>query len=238
MDHITINNFEGPLDLLLHLIKESDVSIYDISIEEITDKYLEYIRKEKELNINVSSSYLVMASELMYIKSKSLLPNTKKEDDKEEDEELTRESLIDKLLEYKKYKEKANEFKTLEEKRMEIYTKPPENYNEYSDNGSLSNVLSSDDLVNAFKLFLERIKYQKPIETKIANKEYSVKDRKRSIRDFLRLNHSASLEELITEYTRPFIVVTFLSVLEMVKEGDVTVKQDRNFDKILIELRS
>ena len=105
MDYISIDNFEGPLDLLLHLVKESNIDICDIKIDEITEKYLDYIRKQDELNINVSSSYLVMASELMYIKSKSLLPKVKNDNDEEVDEELTRENLINKLIEYKKYKE-------------------------------------------------------------------------------------------------------------------------------------
>ena len=89
MDYISIDNFEGPLDLLLHLVKESNIDICDIKIDEITDKYLDYIRKQDELNINISSSYLVMASELMYIKSKSLLPVIK-DDNENDEEELTR----------------------------------------------------------------------------------------------------------------------------------------------------
>ena len=104
MDYISIDNFEGPLDLLLHLVKESNIDIFDIKVEEITDKYLDYINHEENLNINISSSYLVMAAELMYLKSKLLLPSNKKEEDNsEEDEEITRENLINKLLEYKKY---------------------------------------------------------------------------------------------------------------------------------------
>ena len=104
MDYnIKIDAFEGPLDLLLHLIKEKNVDIYDISIEEITKSYLDYINKMEELNINIASSYLVMAAELMEIKSKSLLPKVENEEDNEE-EEVSRENLINKLVEYKKYK--------------------------------------------------------------------------------------------------------------------------------------
>lgn len=236
MDHISINNFDGPLDLLLHLIKEANVSIYDISIEEITDKYLEYIHKEKELNINVSSSYLVMATELMYIKSKSLLPSIKVEDD-ESEQELNRDNLINKLVEYKKYKEVTSEFKKLEERRQEIFTKIPENYSNYAEETEVKNMASVDDLINAFKLFLDRKELEKPLDTTVTNKEYSVKERKKKIREYLKLNSKAYLDELIDEYSRPYLVVTFLSVLEMVKENDIIIKQDRNFDKILIEVR-
>ena len=121
MDYISIDNFEGPLDLLLHLVKEANIDILDIKVEEITDKYLEYIKREEELNINIAASYLVMASELMYLKSKSLLPVVKKDDEEVEDEEITRENLINRLIEYKRYKEMTPVFKELEEERKKIY---------------------------------------------------------------------------------------------------------------------
>lgn len=236
MDYISIDNFEGPLDLLLHLVKESNIDICDIKIDEITEKYLDYIRKQDELNINVSSSYLVMASELMYIKSKSLLPKVKNDNDDEVDEELTRENLINKLIEYKKYKELTPTFKKLEEDRKNIYIKSPEKVSEYTDNHEYG-VLSSNDLLEAFKKFLERKEKEKPLNTTVTNKEYSVRDRKKSIRNILHNKKKAYLGELIEEYNRPYLVVTFLGVLEMVKEKEVIIKQDKNFDKILVELR-
>lgn len=234
MDYITIDNFEGPLDLLLHLVKESNVDIFDISIVEITDKYLEYINKEENLNINVSSSYLVMAAELMYLKSKSLLPSVNKEEESEE--ELTRENLINKLLEYKKYKELTPKFKELEEDRKKIYIKGPEKVSDYTDN-HFDGEASIDDLLDAFKKFLERKDLEKPLETTITSKEYSVRERKSGIRNILKVKKKAYLDELFEEYNKPYVVVTFLSILEMVKERDVLVKQDKNFDKILVELR-
>lgn len=236
MDYISIDNFEGPLDLLLHLVKESNIDICDIKIDEITEKYLDYIRKQDELNINVSSSYLVMASELVYIKSKSLLPKVKNDNDEEVDEELTRENLINKLIEYKKYKELTPTFKKLEEDRKNIYIKSPEKVSEYTDNHEYG-VLSSNDLLEAFKKFLERKEKEKPLNTTVTNKEYSVRDRKKSIRNILHNKIKAYLEEFIEEYNRPYLVVTFLGILEMVKEKEVIIKQDKNFDKILVELR-
>lgn len=234
MDYITIDNFEGPLDLLLHLVKESNVDIFDISIVEITDKYLEYINKEENLNINVSSSYLVMAAELMYLKSKSLLPSVNKEEESEE--EITRENLINKLLEYKKYKELTPKFKELEEERRKIYIKGPEKVSDYTEN-HFDGEASIDDLLDAFKKFLERKDLEKPLETTITSREYSVRERKSGIRNILKIKKKAYLDELFEEYNKPYIVVTFLSILEMVKEKDVFVKQDKNFDKILVELR-
>lgn len=237
MDYISIDNFEGPLDLLLHLVKEANIDILNIKVEEITDKYLEYIKREEELNINIAASYLVMASELMYLKSKSLLPVVKKDDEEVEDEEITRENLINRLIEYKRYKEMTPVFKELEEERKKIYIKAPEKVSNYVDN-TLVGEASVDDLIEAFKRFLERKEEEKPLETTIARKEYSVKERKNNIRNILKVKKKAYLEELFEEYNRPVVVVTFLSILEMVKEKSVVISQDRNFDKILIELRN
>lgn len=237
MDYISIDNFEGPLDLLLHLVKESNIDILDIKIEEITDKYLNYINHEKELNIDISSSYLVMAAELMYLKSKSLLPLNKKEDDTEDDEEITREKLINKLLEYKKYKEMTPVFRELEEERKKIYIKAPEKVSNYVSH-NLCGEESIDNLVEAFKKFLNRKDLEKPLETTITKREYSVRKRKDDIKNILKIKKKVYLEDLFEEYNKPFVVVTFLSILEMVKEKEVAIKQNKNFDNILIELRN
>lgn len=234
MDYISIDNFEGPLDLLLHLVKENNIDIFDISITVITDKYLDYINHEKNMNINISSSYLVMAAELMYLKSKSLLPSNNKEEEAEE--EITRENLINKLLEYKRYKELTPAFKNLEKERKNIYIKGPELYSNYTDN-HLTGASSIDILLEAFKKFLERKEIEKPLETTIATKEYSVKERKMGIRKILKVKGRAYLDDLFEEYNKAYVVVTFLSVLEMVKEKDIIIKQDKNFDRILVELR-
>ena len=234
MDYISIDNFDGPLDLLLHLVKESNIDILDIKIEEITDKYLDYINYEDNLNINISSSYLVMAAELIYLKSKSLLPKVEKEEDNEE--EITRESLINKLLDYKKYKEITPTFRELEEKRREVYVKSPEKTDNYVDN-TITGEGSIDSLLDAFKKFLERKDMEKPLVTTVTSREYSVRDRKNSIKNVLINKKKAYLDDLIDEYNKPYLVVTFLSVLEMAKEKEIVIKQDSNFDKILIELK-
>ena len=122
-----INDFEGPLDLLLHLIKESKMDIFNIEIVSLTNQYLDFISHMKELNLSIASSYLVMASELMYMKSNYLLPRPEKED---EDEIDAKEELINRLIEYKKYKELTPTFKKLEEDRktfpLKRYGKPEE----------------------------------------------------------------------------------------------------------------
>ena len=117
---LKINDFEGPMDLLLHLIKEAKMSIFDFSVELITKSYLDYINEMQEINLTVASSYLVMASELLEIKSRELLP--KREEDDPEEEDL-KQNLVNRLAEYQKYKEITKEFKDLEGMRKEIFTK-------------------------------------------------------------------------------------------------------------------
>lgn len=235
MDYnIKIDAFEGPLDLLLHLIKEKNVDIYDISIEEITKSYLDYINKMEELNINIASSYLVMAAELMEIKSKSLLPKVESEEDNEK-EEVSRENLINKLVEYKKYKEMTEVFKELEINRNNIYIKPPENINNYVNNEIYNEEIEIDKLVEAMKSFLSRKELEKPLKTKITNKEYGVKERKNSIKNILRNKKRVEFTELFEEYNKSYIAVTFLSVLELAKEHELKICQDKNFDNIFIE---
>ena len=239
MDYsIKINEFEGPLDLLLHLIKESNINIQDIEINVITKQYLDYINKMEELNINVAASYLVMAAELMEIKSKSLLPIEEEETDNEDEEIVSRESLINKLIEYQKYKDMVSTFKDMEANRQNIYVKAPEKISNYVDELIVNNNDTSvDDLVNAFKQFLERLDREKPITTKITSKEYSVKERKRNIRNILKEKKKVLFTELFEEKSTSFIVVTFLSILEMTKEKEITIKQDNNFNDITIELK-
>ena len=240
MDYtIRIDEFEGPLDLLLHLIKKNNLDINEISITLIVDQYLDYIKKQEELNINIASSYLVMACELMEIKSSSLLPSKKieTEDDYEED---PKQRLIDKLIEYEKYKEVSSIFKELELKRKDIFVKAPENINNYIEDEIKieKNTESVDLLIEAFRNFIDRKELEKPLNTKITNKEYSVKKRKLDIKNKLLKYKELNFTSLFEEKNKPYIIVTFLSILEMSKEEEINIKQDNNFSDILIELRN
>lgn len=234
---VKINEFEGPLDLLLHLVKISNIDIYDININEITSQYFNYIHKMEELNINIASEYLVMAATLMEIKSKSLIPS-KEEITEEDEEEVSRESLIEKLVEYKKYKEITKEYKKLEQIRKELYTKAPTNLNAMC-NQKLENTtnITIDNLIDAWEKFLIRKNMEKPIITKVTNKEYSVRKRKHDIVTYLKNNKKASFEDLFDIYNKSYIVVTFMSILELAKESMVTLSQNNAFDNIYIELK-
>ena len=234
MDKLLIGDFEGPLDLLLHLIKKSKMEIFDIEISE-TNQYLNYIKSMTDMNLDIASEYLVMASELIEMKSKKLLP---KNEEKEEDEEVEDPEVVLKrrLVEYQKYKESTNVFRDLEKNRSSYYTKAPESLKKYSLE-KLENDGSVDvyDLLDAFQKLLERQEFNKPKNTKIARKELSVKERIVKIRDILRVNKRVNFVELFDDFSKPYVVVTFLSVLEMVKSREINIKQDNNFSDIYIE---
>ena len=235
MDKLLIGDFEGPLDLLLHLIKKSKMEIFDIEISEITNQYLNYIKSMTDMNLDIASEYLVMASELIEMKSKKLLP---KSEEKEEDEEVEDPEVVLKrrLVEYQKYKESTNVFRDLEKNRSSYYTKAPESLKKYSLE-KLENDGSVDvyDLLDAFQKLLERQEFNKPKNTKIARKELSVKERIVKIRDILRVNKRVNFVELFDDFSKPYVVVTFLSVLEMVKSREINIKQDNNFSDIYLE---
>lgn len=231
-----INEFEGPLDLLLHLIKESKMDIMDIEIVKLTDQYLSYINNMEKLNLNIASEYLTIASELIYLKSKILLPNNKEESDNEEFIEA-KENLINRLLEYKQYKDITNTFKILEEQRGEFFTKSPSNLKEYKSHEIVLNEnITLEDLVKAFQKFLERKEYNKPITTKITTKEISVSERRNYIKNILKERKKVEFFDLFEDFTKPYVVITFLSILEMAKSKELTIKQEKNFDKIYCEV--
>lgn len=235
MKKFLINEFEGPLDLLLHLIKQSKMDIYDIKIEEITIQYLDYIQSMEELNLDIASEYLVMAAELIEMKSRHLLPSLNEE--QSDYEENNEEELTRRLLEYKKYKENTYKFKELEENRKIYYTKNPENINKIIDK-ELTNdgEVSVNDLISALQIILERQEYSKPRVTKKTKKEYSVKERIVVIRNILKTKNKVKFDSLFEEVNRPNIIVTFLSILEMVKSKEIIIKQQNNFEEIILEL--
>lgn len=231
-----INEFEGPLDLLLHLIKENKMDIMNIEIESITEQYISYLNEQEKMNLEIASEYLVMASELIELKSKLLLPNQKTE--LEEEEEIDpREDLVNRLLEYQAYKEITKVLKEKEELRKEIYTKSPENVKKYVDEDTkLSSDITLDDLVDAFKKYLERKKESKPLKTKVTTNEISVSSRRLEIKSVLRKKTKVSFFELFPVLNKEYIVATFLAILEMAKNKEIKITQNTNFDDIICEV--
>ena len=229
-----INDFEGPLDLLLHLIKTSKMDIYDIKINEITKQYIDFIDKMKELNLTIASEYLVMASELTLIKSKMLLPRN----DLELEEEDPRENLVNRLVEYQKYKEMIEDFKILEQERKDIFTKEQINLKDITDEKVKNDgEITLDDLMKALENFLKRKEYEKPLETKKKKKELLVSERTKEIKDILKTKKRVSFFELFQIKTKEYVVVTFLSILEMAKLGELKITQENNFNNIIVSER-
>lgn len=234
---LKINEFEGPLDLLLHLIKENKMDIFDIKIEEITEQYLSYIKKQESMNLEVDSEYLVLASELIEIKSKLLLPHEKEVLDEEESD--PREELMNRLLEYQAYKEITKTLKEKELIRQEIYTKAPSSLKEYVDSDTdIKMDVTLDDLVDAFQKFLERKKESKPLTTKVTENEITVSSRRSDIKLILSKGKRVSFFKLFPVYTKEYVVATFLAVLEMVKNKEIIIIQNDTFDDIVCEVRS
>ena len=168
------------------------------------------------------------------MKSKKLLPAKEEKEDEEDinpEEELKR-----RLMEYKKYKESTEAFRNLEEKRSNYFTKSPENIKNYSlEKLENDGNVSLFDLLDAFQKLLERREASKPRNTKIARKEMSVKERVIKIRDILKTRKTVNFVELFDDFSKPYVVVTFLSVLEMVKGREINIKQDSNFSEIYLE---
>lgn len=233
-----ISDFEGPLDLLLHLIKESSIEIFDIEIEKITEQYLNYIHCMEELNLNIASEYLTMAAELIEMKSNSLLPKrkTELEDEYEED---PKERLIQKLLEYQRYKEITPKLYELEEQRKQYFSKEPESLREYRDINCDRIELDVDlnDLLEAFKKMLERKELEQPLQTKITKKEYSVSARSNEIRSLLKQKKKLEFHELFEIMTKEYVIVTFLSILDLARKQELYITQKQNFNQIVLELK-
>ena len=233
--NLKLEVFEGPLDLLLHLIKENKMDIFDIEIESITRQYLDYIHKMKEQNLDIASAYLVMASELTLIKAKMLLPRPKVDEEETEDED-PRVELVARLLEYQAYKEITKTLKENESKRQEIHTKLPENINNYiEENTIITGEGSLDLLVDAFKKFLVRKSEEKPLSTKVTMKEITVSSRKLEIKSILKKEKKVSFFKLFPVVTKEYIVATFLAILDMARNKELLIKQEELFSDIIVE---
>ena len=227
-----IDAFEGPLDLLLHLIKKSNISITDINIVDITKQYLDYINCMEEMNLDIASEYLTMAAELIEMKSNILLPKPESNDVEEE-----RQDLINRLLDYEQYKKMIGYFKDLELNRRDVFTKSPDDLKDYDcvSHVNLSDNVTVDDLVSALNKFFSKKEYEKPLNTKVTTREYSVSMRCDEIKSILKQRKKIVFTDLFDQYDKSFIVVTFLAILDLVRKSSVIVSQDRNFNQIYIE---
>jgi segregation and condensation protein A len=230
---VRIENFEGPLDLLLHLIKKNEINIYDIPIAMIAQQYLSYIEAMKDLNLTVAGEFLVMAATLLQIKSKMLLPVEESAED-DEDGPDPREELVRRLLEYKAFKEAARQLDTQERMWREIYSRPAASVeaDTESDETMLDNI-GLFDLVDALQGVLNRNPGKQLLE--IIPDNLTVRDRMNVILETLEGQESTGFETLFeASCHRMVIIVTFLALLELIRLRTVRVHQAENFGPILV----
>jgi segregation and condensation protein A len=243
--HVKIDTFEGPLDLLLHLINRLEIDIYDIPMSEITDQYLIYIKTMKELHLDVASEYLVMAATLLAIKSKMLLPKHEEvivDDEIEMNyEEDPRDELVERLIEYRKYKEAAEDLKGLEEERNLMFSKPPSDLSDLSKDIQVEKAelnVTIYDMLGALQKMMRRKKLQKPLATKIARQEISIEKRMEEILFELKsFKGRKSFYELFPFPQKEHIVVSFLAILELMKRREIQIEQEKNFAEIFVMSR-
>ena len=234
--------FEGPLDLLLHLIDKNKIDIYDIPIAEITDQYLEYIRQMDHEDMNVTSEFMVMAATLIDIKCRMLLPKEVNEEGEEED---PRQELVDQLLQYKMYKYMSYELRDRQvEGERSLYREPdiPEEVQDYVEPVDLDRLLDGLTLSKLNRIFREMMRRQTekidPIRSrfgKIEKEEVSLPEKLGYVEEYAGAHLSFSFRQLLSKQgSKVQLVVTFLAVLELMKTGKIKVMQEQPFDDILI----
>lgn len=239
---IKLDTFEGPLDLLLHLIDKAEVDIYDIPIAEITEQYLATLDTMQQLQLDVASEFVVMAATLLAIKSKMLLP--KKEEqafqpqlEMDVEEEDPRDELVQRLLEYKRYKLLAERLKEMETGRSQVFTRPAEDLTPYirEEENTIKNV-TLYDLITALEKLVKKTEQKEQPLTKVSRDEISIKDRMDDIRQLVRAGGGmVRFYQLFTRgATRSQIVTTFLALLELMKAKEVTCIQNQLFQDIMI----
>lgn len=233
--NIVLKTYEGPMDLLLDLIKENEIDIYDIPIFKITEEFLKYIENMKKLNLTLTSDFILMASTLLEIKSKMLLPKKEALDEEVEEEEDPRQDLVESLLEYKRYKEASEILKVQEEYESKSFYKLRTEIFSMNEMDFLkdSNV---DKLSLAFFNILKRYKDKEVVG--IEREYFKVEDAARKIKLALRKNKEIKFSDLLVDIVYKVDVITyFLGMLELIKNEYIYADQSDNFADILIKER-
>ena len=238
-----INAFEGPLDLLLHLIDKNKFNIFDIPIVEITEQYLDYLNRMQEENLDVMSEFLVMAATLISIKAKMLLPKEEKEEEEEED---PRAELVRGVLEYKMYKYASLELKDMNLDAEKNYYKQatiPKEILEYREEIDPADVIGDVTLAKLNEIFSQVMKRTvdrvDPVRSKfgtIEKDEVRIEDKMEEIRSGIRGLKGINFKTLLeVQASKINIIVTFMAILELMKVGDITIRQDELFGDIIID---
>lgn len=234
---VTVDQFTGPLDLLLHLIKEHDMDLLDLDVAAVCDQYLAYIQTMDPSLLEAVSEYLVMAAWLIEMKSKLLLP--KPEIDEEDDYEAERKRMIERLIEKNRINGILEAFEASYDKRQTMHSKIPSALEEYLHSGeeTIPEGMEVYDLIKAMQRVMQRRALLQPLESKIARVEISIDERTEQIRSYF-LRHkdkTVDFEDLFDEGDRYFAIVTFLSILVLVKNSELLITQSGNFEKIYLK---
>ena len=230
---VRLEVFEGPLDLLLYLIKRDELDIYDISLERITQQYLEYLQAFKELNIDVAGEFVVMAANLIYLKSRSLLPADQQPPEEDVDEDDPRWDLIRQLIEYKKFKEAASHLQARELEQERIFARIGDGIVPEMMPLHLGEV-GIFQLINAFQNVIKRLEAKDDLR-EIFGENFTVSDKIERILQMLARDTSVRFSELFVRMaSRVEIVVTFLALLELIRLKQVRAIQPDEFEEIEI----
>jgi len=230
---IRLEMFEGPLDLLLYLVKKDHLNIYDIPIAEVTEQYLKYLELMKLLDLNIAGEFLVMAATLLQIKSKMLLPV--EETPEVQEEEDPRAELVRRLLEYEKFKEIAEELRKKEIEQRDIFKRPKVQINDLSAQGSGEVYFEASlfDLITAFSQALEEI--PKNLFYEVIKDEFTVEEKVHQLLHLMLVESSVSISRLFTQAKNKIeMVVTFLAILELIKMKEINARQKGLFGEIEI----
>ena len=224
---VKLDKFEGPLDLLLYLIKKQEINIYDIPIARITQQYLEYLKLMEFLNLELAGEFLVMAATLMRIKARMLLP---RHEDEEEEGEDPRQQLVQQLLEYQKFKSAASKLEAMEYQRRMLFPRPEQNGKSIAEDEYSYNLF---DLITAFKAVLER---NRVTYLEVEVEETSVEEKIHFLKQKLSDCDMIAFEDLFEgQQSLVELIVTFLALLEVLRLRIATVRQTRPFGKIWIK---
>ncbi|WP_461239542.1 segregation and condensation protein A [Paucilactobacillus sp. N302-9] len=235
---IKVSDFEGPLDLLLHLIRSSEMDIYDIQISAITEQYLAYLHQMQDHQLEVAGDYLVMAATLMAIKSKLLLPTDDEPlelDDQQEEPVDPRQELVDQLLEYQRYKKAAVELKQKEHDRQQEFTRQAASIPAGVTGSKLAPGLTLEQLQQAFSKVLKRQQYNTVVNQTVQSEQVSIAEKIKQV--FMTVKHGPVLfEELFTgQILLDDLVTTFLAVLELAKHQAIVVAQSTLFGDLTLD---
>ncbi len=230
--NISLKSYEGPMDLLLDLIKKNEVDIYDIPIHLITEQFLEYLNLSKTLNMDITSDFILMAATLIEIKSKMLLPKHQDEDESEEETEDPRQELVQKILEYEKFREVSSILKTSHEFENKSIYKLQEDFSSIDDVDFIKN-LTTDKLAIAFSNIIKNMKAEEKNYT-IRTELFTNKMAMNIIKEKLKSSKQLSFVEVVKDQSLENIITYFLAILELAKNGKVTLDQNKDLSDILI----